>query len=296
MPDVSSRRSPAAATVVVALALVAVSACGGEAIEEATPTGATGASNPGSPGNSTGPEPTPSGSSESPPPPADEPSTAPPASPPTSAPTSGTTSTTTPTTPPPTSAPPAGGSGLTSALVPAQELPRDPSGRPWSAGADVRGQRVRPTSACQRAPLLSIGATKVVQRRYDNPNPGGVVNTVAAFADDDSARRAYAVLEAWVRNCADTLREKGKDPLSTPDGFDAVAADTSPAGWAVLFYGPVRGDPDSAVIEGQVVVVDDETLSWVVYRSIGQDYNYEPGQAPPERAARVMAQRLAARR
>lgn len=295
MPDVSSRRRPAASIVVAALALVVVSACGGAAVDEATPTEATSsATTPGGSANSTDPEPTTPASSESPSPPPDEPSPTPPASPPT--PTSGTTPTTTPTTPPPTSVTPAGGSGLVSALVPAQDLPRDPSGRPWSAGADVRGQRVRSTSACQRAPLLSIGATKVVQRRYDNPTPGNVVNTVAAFADDDSARRAYAVLEAWVRNCADTLREQGKDPLNTPDGFDAVAADTSPAGWAVLFYGPVRGEPDSAVIEGQVVVVDDETLSWVVYRSIGQDYNYEPGQAPPERAARVMAQRLAARR
>lgn len=62
----------------------------------------------------------------------------------------------------------------------------------------------------------------------------------------------------------------------------------------MLFYGPVRGEPDSADIEAQVVVVDDETLSWVVYRSVGQDYDYESGQAPPERAARAMAQRLGA--
>lgn len=269
MPCVSSRRSSAAPMVVTTVALLVLSACSGESVEEAAPTETNSVtSSPGSASSATSP----SGSASS---------TAP---------------TTTPPTPPPTSVYPAGRSGLASALLPAQELPRDPSGRPWSAGADVRGQRVRPTSACQRAPLTSIGATKVLQRRYDNPTPGNVANTVAAFADDDSARRAYAVLEAWVRTCADTLRENGKDPLNTAAGFDAVAADTSPAGWAVLFYGPVRGQPDSAVIEAQVVVVDDETLSWVVYRSIGQDYNYEPGQAPPERAASVMAQRLAARR
>jgi predicted small lipoprotein YifL len=209
-----------------------------------------------------------------------------------SAPTTATSEPTTPATEPTTEPTKAPASGLAAALVPAADLPRNPSGRRWVAGTDARGPDAAMTSPCQRAPLMSIGATKVVQRRYDNRNPGNVVNTVAAFADDDSARRAYAVLEAWVRGCADTLREQGKKPLSTPSGFEPVDAGTSPAGWALLLYGPVRGDPDSAHIEGQTVVVDDETLSWVVYRSVGQDYNYEAGQSPPERAARVMAARL----
>jgi len=64
------------------------------------------------------------------------------------------------------------------------------------------------------------------------------------------------------------------------------------AGWAAVFYGPARGQPDAGVVEAHAIVVDDETLSWLVYRSIGQDYTYEAGQAPPEQAAPVMAQRL----
>jgi len=161
--------------------------------------------------------------------------------------------------------------------------------------AVARGKRIAPASACQRVPLLSIGVTGLRQRRYDNSAPARVLHTVAAFADDDSARRAYAVLEAWLRDCAETLTEGGKQPGTISNGLSDVAA-PGLAGWAAVFYGPARGQPNAGVIEAHAVVVDDETLSWLVYRSIGQDYNYEAGQAPPERAAPVMAQRLRALR
>jgi len=285
-----SRRIPIVRMVPVAVAVAALlglAGCGGEDAVDTTPTQAT-TLPPTTLPDSSGPS-----ASQSSPPIATTPTATTPA---TTSPTNtpSTTPSTTTVTPPPTPVAPPRAAGLASALVPAADLPRDPSGRPWNAGADVRGSSVTTASACQRAPLTSIGATKVVQRGYDNRNPGSVVNTVAAFADDDSARRGYAVLEAWVRDCAGTLREHGKRPMNTPSGFGPVQTQTSPAGWAVVFYGPVRNDPNAAHIEGQSVVVDDETLSWVVYRRIGQDYNYESGQAPPERAAGVMAARLRA--
>jgi hypothetical protein len=175
--------------------------------------------------------------------------------------------------------------------LPAGVVPTDASGKAWAAGPVVRGNRIATASACQRVPLLSIGVTKLRQRRYDNSAPGHALHTVAAFGDGDSARRAYAVLEAWLRQCAETLRERDKQPGTMPPGLRDVAA-PGPAGWATVFYGPARGEPDAGVIEAHAIVVDDETLSWLVYRSIGQDYNYEAGQAPPEQAAPVMAQRL----
>jgi len=301
-----SRRIPTVRVVPVAVAVAALlglAGCGGEDAVDTTPTQATtlppttlpdssgpSASQSSPPTGTTPTATTPTATTPATTSPTNTPSTTPSTTPsPTPSPTPSTT-----VTPPPTSVAPPRTAGLASALVPAADLPRDPSGRPWNAGADVRGSSVATASACQRAPLTSIGATKVVQRGYDNRNPGSVVNTVAAFADDDSARRGYAVLEAWVRDCAGTLREHGKRPMNTPSGFGPVQAQTSPAGWAVVFYGPVRNDPNAAHIEGQSVVVDDETLSWIVYRSIGQDYNYESGQAPPERAAVVMAARLRA--
>ena len=180
---------------------------------------------------------------------------------------------------------------LADALLSASEVPVDASGDAWTAGPVARGRRIAIASACQRAPLVSIGVTDLRQRRYDNPAPGHVLHTVAAFADDDSARRAYAVLEVWLRDCAKTLSEQSKQPGTMPTRLSDVAT-PGLAGWAAVFYGPARGHPNAGVIEAHAIVVDDETLSWLVYRSIGQDYNYEAGQAPPEQAAPVMAQRL----
>jgi len=180
---------------------------------------------------------------------------------------------------------------LADALLSASEVPVDASGEAWTAGPVARGQKIATASACQRVPLVSIGVTDLRQRRYDNPAPGQVLHTVAAFADDDSARRAYAVLEVWLRDCAKTLSEQSKQPGTMPTRLSDVAT-PGLAGWAAVFYGPARGHPNAGVIEAHAIVVDDETLSWLVYRSIGQDYNYEAGQAPPEQAAPVMAQRL----
>jgi hypothetical protein len=196
-----------------------------------------------------------------------------------------------PTEPQPTESQAARPPRLADALLPATDVPVDASGQAWTAGPVAGSKRTASASACQRVPLLSIGVTELRQRRYQNAVPGQVLHTVAAFADDDSARRAYAVLEVWLRDCAETLSERGMRPGTMPTGLSDVAA-PGLAGWAAVFYEPARGGPDAGVIEAHAIVVDDETLSWLVYRSIGQDYNYETGQAPPERAAPVMAQRL----
>ncbi len=196
-----------------------------------------------------------------------------------------------PTEPEPTDSQPTRAPTLSDALLPATDVPVDASGEAWSAEPVARGKRIASASACQRVPLLSIGVTDLRQRHYDNSTPGQVLHTVASFADDDSARRAYAVLEVWLRDCAETLSQQGKQPGTMPSGLGDVAG-PGLGGWAAVFYGSARGQPDAGVIEAHAIVVDDETLSWLVYRTIGQDYNYEAGQAPPEQAAPVMAQRL----
>jgi hypothetical protein len=54
----------------------------------------------------------------------------------------------------------------------------------------------------------------------------------------------------------------------------------------------VLDDPNAAYIEPQSLVRVGDTLSWVVWEQIGQDYNYAPGQTPPERAIPLMTEAL----
>jgi hypothetical protein len=145
---------------------------------------------------------------------------------------------------------------------------------------------------CQRpqVTLHSIGATKgahVLVRR------GSVTarHVVARFPDERSATLGYGVLEAWLGQCEEHARARGFDTVRAPAGYTRADGGDA-AGRALVFYGPVPDDPDAAFIEPQALVRVGDTLSWVVWKQIGQDYNYETGQSPPERAIPLMVDAL----
>ncbi len=147
-------------------------------------------------------------------------------------------------------------------------------------------------SPCQKTSLASIGATKAVRRDFAAPGGAAATQIVARFPDDLTAGYGYQILESWLRSCRPRLADAGHRKIRVPAGYSPLGAGEQ-AGWAVLSYGPVAGDPRAAYLQAETVVRDAQYLSWVVFRSVGQDYSYPAGGSPPERAAPLLAARLA---
>jgi hypothetical protein len=145
-------------------------------------------------------------------------------------------------------------------LLAAETLPASGLGHGWRAVATSHREPVTPLGTCQRFGLLSIGAERVVVRRYV---PAGAsargdraAEAVADFPDPMTARRAYAVLMAWHAQCAKNLaryRQHVVGPLQdVPVGAGSGA-------WYLLRYGPVHGHPlleaDGTAVAGSAIAV-----------------------------------------
>lgn len=184
--------------------------------------------------------------------------------------------------------PPDGEQSLSAALLPAGLLPPLTSATPWRRAPRSTSK----VSVCQRVSLPSIGATRIARRDYRVAGSEITASqVVAAFPDELTAGYGFDILQAWLRTCAKRLEAAGFDRADVPSSYTTLdLADR--AGWTVFFYGPVEGDPNAAHIQAEALVLDGKHLSWVVERSIGQDYNYEAGDTPPERAASLMGDRL----
>ena len=211
-----------------------------------------------------------------------------------------------PSTPATTSAAPASPSSAPTSAAPTP-APRGPLGSRLLAAGEVPGfndqYRWRPgtttateprTSAatCQRFGLTSIGAEKVAVRSF-TPASGGTtdraVEQVAAFPDEQTARRAYAVLTSWRAHCADRLRDHRRSHVG---GLETVAVPTGTAGWYLLTYGPVKGDPDSQFFDAQGMALVGSRIATVSMVLAGQDYNYEAGHEPMVAAVQRAARKL----
>jgi hypothetical protein len=137
--------------------------------------------------------------------------------------------------------------------------------------------------------MTSIGAERVAVRRFTAGGQRRAGELVATFPDALTARRAYAVLGSWRTKCADRLKgyrrvDVGKQqPVSVSGGQ---------AGWYLLVYGPVKGDPDTGYFDAQGAAVVANRIAMVSMLETGQNYDYEPGQEPVVGALRTAARRL----
>ncbi|HEX5562798.1 MAG TPA: hypothetical protein VFX52_14240 [Nocardioidaceae bacterium] len=148
---------------------------------------------------------------------------------------------------------------------------------------------------CQRFALTSIGAERAAVRRFvpEPPVPRRARHDragelVATFPDALTARRAYAVLEAWQRTCAARLSGQGHTHAHVGDLRDVPAGDR--AGWYQLAYGPVRGEPGARFLDAQGVVLSGSRLAMVSLVHVGPHGG--TGQQPMVTALRRAAHRL----
>jgi len=176
-----------------------------------------------------------------------------------------------------------------SRLLSAGQLPGLNAQQRWTVESTRRGEGPESIWICQVTQLRSIGATGVRQRSYADASGGDPTaqTAIVTFADEQSARYAYAVLVAWHDRCEETLggdhRLVRADEKGTP--IDAGRA----AQWRLVSYGPVRGQRDAAYIDATGYAQVGRRLVLMTMTSIGQDYNHPPGAEPIVTAVRRAA-------
>lgn len=173
--------------------------------------------------------------------------------------------------------------GLAGRLLPASAVAGLNDGYRWREAGTGTGEPKRLFGTCQRFAVTSIGAERVAVRHY---LPAGAAfrkagdhagELVAAFPDETTARRAFAVLRAWRGRCADRLPgHKSSDVGDLQD----VAARGGTGGWYLLTYGPVKGDPGARYYDAEGIAVVGSRIALLSMVKVGEDYDYEPGHEP----------------
>jgi hypothetical protein len=182
--------------------------------------------------------------------------------------------------------------------IPASELPGLNEGWKWRLAAESRGSGDSPPSLCMLTSLESIGAKAAYRTDYDSPLSKTARATVitAVFPDQHTAVLAKTVLRSWHAQCEDRLKkELGYQRVKVT----AIRTDSTDVGtgeqWLSTF-GPVNGHPNDSWFQGEGFVEDADTMTYVAIVSAGQDYDYEPGQEPMDRALVVASDHLEASR
>jgi hypothetical protein len=204
-----------------------------------------------------------------------------------------------PSTPAPTGT--AGPTGLRARLLDAAELPALATTSAWVVAGTGPERPGTSFGTCQRFGISSIGAERVVVRRFAPQPPvpptarhDRAGELVATFPDALTARRAYAVLEAWQRTCAARLSGLGHTHRHVGDLQDVPAGDR--AGWYLLTYGPVRGEPGARFLDAQGTVLRGSRLAMVslVHAGKAGQGGDGAGRLPMATALRRAAHRLGA--
>jgi hypothetical protein len=111
------------------------------------------------------------------------------------------------------------------------------------------------------------------------------------FPDVQTTRTAVSVLTAWQDRCQRyATQELGHRDVRLSQTDEVSTRVGSGVHWLVT-YGP-GPDADSQWFDAEGYVVDGDTLTYVVIRVAGQDYNYAAGRSPIEQALRVAGKRL----
>ena len=211
---------------------------------------------------------------------------------PTSAPTTSESTTTTEQGTETTATDPPAPGGLVGRLLPEATLPQLNAELAWRTTTTRRTESDPPRWVCQQFSLVSNGAVTAVERTYDAQGGPTAAQVIGRFADRRSAERGFAVLLANAEDCAEQLRRLDREPAGSVDALTPVPVDGGQAAWGVLFSGPVPNNHFDAYIDAVAVVQVDELVAVTSMSSIGQDYNYEPGQTPAELAIPLVATAL----
>ncbi|MGI8889118.1 MAG: hypothetical protein ACR2GB_09160 [Nocardioidaceae bacterium] len=180
------------------------------------------------------------------------------------------------------------------AQIAAQQLPGFNEDWRWDGRQSMPRPSTDEPGLCLRSSLTMIGA--VTEHRSDFTSSlsrqARSTQLTAVFPDEQTAIHASTVLLTWNAKCADhgvTDLELRRVRVGQAEPVDTSASDAT--SW-LSTYGPVRGDPEATWFVAEGFVRDTDTLTYLVFRNAGMDYNYDVGQTPLERGLRVAAERL----
>lgn len=180
---------------------------------------------------------------------------------------------------------------LADALLTAAEMPGFNPQYTWSPGRTRSKEPSVPIGTCHRFDLLSIGAGEVRHRTFVPPagDNASAQQAVAAFADPETARRAYETLLAWRKSCPELLESYPRSDVAL---FEDVPVAEGEAGWWLAAYGPVGDDPNEAAFDAEGIALVGDRIAVVHLVSYGQDYIYDFGEEPAAVAIRRAAEKL----
>jgi hypothetical protein len=181
---------------------------------------------------------------------------------------------------------------LVADLLGAPQLPGLNAETRWTVAATYPNEGPDFSTLCQPHPWTSIGSTAVVRRDYTGPAGSTASAVVAAFATGKNAKRADAVWAAWARECEETATSADYEHPRINQVPHALPTPAGAGQWWLLTYGPVEDDPEASYFEAFGLVRSGDRLALVGMTSVGQDYNYEPGQEPVAKALRRTARLL----
>ena len=171
------------------------------------------------------------------------------------------------------------------AQIPASKLPGFHPAWKWTETAKLRDT----TSPCLLTTLVAIGAVDEVGRRFTNStsDTSEAVQLTGVFPDEHTALTATAVLTAWHDKCAENATEEsGLKRVRVSDMRDVSTPVGTGRQWMVT-YKPVPGHRNWGWFDAEGFVRDGDTITYLLLRNAGQDYNYETGQEPIDRALAV---------
>ncbi|MGH3330495.1 MAG: hypothetical protein ACRDPJ_04230 [Nocardioidaceae bacterium] len=175
-------------------------------------------------------------------------------------------------------------------LLTAEEVPGFNDEFTWSAGATRMREGNRPFGTCHKFAMASIGATKVAVRDFAPAEKAEATaaNLVAEFADEATAKRAFAVLKSWREQCGEELRSHDRSDVGSLQ--DVPVPPGATGGWYLLTYGPAGGD--ESYFDAQGLTRVGTRISLLELRLFGQDYNYPAGKEPMVAAVSTAAGKL----
>ena len=159
----------------------------------------------------------------------------------------------------------------------------------WDSASRSRDTTRATPSLCARSSLVAIGAVTQVATTFRTTASGDDVayQVTGVFPDLQTATTAEKVLVAWLDQCQDyAVKATDFDRVSALP-WSARPTRVGRAFSRLVTAGPVPGAPDDTVFSGEGYVRDGDTITYLVLRNIGQDYNYDEGAQPVQVALSV---------
>ncbi|MBA3309378.1 MAG: hypothetical protein H0U28_04850 [Nocardioidaceae bacterium] len=179
-------------------------------------------------------------------------------------------------------------------LIPKSRLPGFNEQWVWDHASTRRGPGEQPPGVCLQSSLTAIGGVVEYRRSYSSSlsRRDTAVQVGVVFPDEQTATTAVDVLRAWQQRCDAHATEEGDLLRVQVSAVRTVRTKVGAGEQWMVTYRPVPGEPDSVWFNAEGYVRDGDTLTYLVIRSAGQDYNYPSGAEPIDNALRTAGRYL----